>query len=79
MYVAKAHGKNQVQLYGKSRRSFRRVETALDGEFRLLAPGSYPMTTVNISEAGLLFARDGITSASNQGLRRSQRLLRGLG
>ncbi len=56
MYVAKAYGKNQVQLYGKSRRSFERVETAIEGAFRVPAPESIAMTTVNVSEAGLLFS-----------------------
>lgn len=54
MYLAKANGKNQIQLYGKSRRSFGRVEAALTGDFRVVARGTYPLTTVNISEAGLL-------------------------
>lgn len=56
MYVAKTRGKDQVQLYGKSRRSFGRVDAALRGEFRMLSPGKFPLTTVNVSEAGLLIS-----------------------
>ncbi len=54
LYVAKAAGKNQVQLHGESRRSFGRVGAALGGELRLLAPGPLPLTTVNVSEGGML-------------------------
>lgn len=56
LYLAKAEGKNQVQLYGGNRRSHRRVPIELTG--LLLAPAMEPhkVTTVDVSEAGLRFA-----------------------
>ncbi|MHC4992838.1 MAG: PilZ domain-containing protein, partial [Planctomycetota bacterium] len=55
MYVAKARGKNQVYLYGEDRRSFGRIRAELDGKFCVLEPDFHSLTTVNISEQGLLF------------------------
>jgi diguanylate cyclase (GGDEF)-like protein len=55
LYAAKANGKNQVQLYGQCTRSFGRAELALRGHFRATAPTSVSLTTVNVSEGGLLF------------------------
>jgi diguanylate cyclase (GGDEF)-like protein len=56
MYYAKSRGKNQVHLYGENRRSFRRVPASLRGSFHLLAAESHPLTTLNLSEGGFLFA-----------------------
>ena len=56
MYVAKSGGKNQVRLYGESRRSFGRVDASLGGQLRVVSPESFPLTTVNVSEAGILFS-----------------------
>jgi diguanylate cyclase (GGDEF)-like protein len=58
MYVAKASGKNQVQLYGQSRRSYRRVAASLEGEYRVLVAESHRLTTVNVSEKGVRFYAD---------------------
>jgi diguanylate cyclase (GGDEF)-like protein len=58
LYVAKARGKNQVSLYGQSRRSFGRIELTMPGTFRILSDESHTLTTVNLSEAGLLFRTD---------------------
>jgi diguanylate cyclase (GGDEF)-like protein len=55
LYVAKNKGKNQVVLYGESRRSFGRVNVAIPGTFRVLTPDSHSMTTVNLSESGVMF------------------------
>ena len=55
LYVAKAGGKNQVILYGQSRRSYGRVCVSLPGTFRALEQGLQPLTTINLSEAGVLF------------------------
>ena len=55
LYVAKSKGKNQVALYGESRRSFGRVNVAIPGTFRILTPDTYSMTTVNLSESGVMF------------------------
>jgi hypothetical protein len=58
MYVAKAKGKNRVYLFGEDRRSFSRVKAELDGKFCVLHPDIRSLTTVNISERGLLFLVD---------------------
>lgn len=58
MYVAKEAGKNRVQLYGESRRSYRRIRAALDGNFCVVSTACYPMTTQNVSEGGLLCTTD---------------------
>ncbi len=58
MYVAKARGKNQVYLYGEDRRSYSRIQARLDGTFCVLEPDVHSLTTVNISERGLLFVVD---------------------
>jgi diguanylate cyclase (GGDEF)-like protein len=54
LYVAKAAGRNQVVLYGQSRRSFGRIDLQLEGSLQQLAETSYPYTTINVSEGGLL-------------------------
>ena len=53
LYVSKAGGRNQVTPYGRSRRSYRRVDAVLEGRYRQIADESYPLTTSNVSEAGL--------------------------
>lgn len=58
MYAAKASGKNRVQLFGQSIRSYRRTNASLSGGFRKLAAESHPLTTLNISEGGFLFLSD---------------------
>ena len=58
MYLAKAKGKNQVELYGNDRRSFARVRTALNGEFREMSPQTHPLETLDVSGGGLRFAAD---------------------
>jgi diguanylate cyclase (GGDEF)-like protein len=55
LYVAKSEGKNQVVLYGQSRRSFERASVNLSGSFRLLGQEVFALTTVNVSAAGVLF------------------------
>jgi hypothetical protein len=55
LYVAKARGKNRVHLYGENRRSFRRIEASIDGKLCILSADEQRLTTVNISEGGLLF------------------------
>ena len=58
LYAAKSHGRNQVQLYGENRRSYRRISAALNGKFCLLAAEYHPLSTVNVSEGGILFLVD---------------------
>ena len=55
LYVAKTDGKNRVALYGYSRRSYPRVDASLPGWFRVLEGRRQPLTTVNLSEGGILF------------------------
>lgn len=52
--MAKASGKNLVELYGKSQRSFARRALALEGGLRMPAPSSVALTTINLSEGGFL-------------------------
>jgi diguanylate cyclase (GGDEF)-like protein len=56
LYFAKSRGKNQVHLYGESRRSFQRVQASLEGRLSLVASDSHPFTTLNVSEGGLLLS-----------------------
>jgi len=58
MYVAKDHGKNQVHMHGSCSRSYRRVEAKLEGSFKLQVEQTHPMTTLNLSEGGILFISD---------------------
>ena len=55
MYIAKARGKNQVQLYGANRRAHRRISTAIDGEYRVFEGKSQTFSTLDISERSLRF------------------------
>jgi diguanylate cyclase (GGDEF)-like protein len=54
LYYAKSRGKNQVHLYGESRRSYQRISAALQGRLHSVASEPHPFTTVNLSETGLL-------------------------
>jgi diguanylate cyclase (GGDEF)-like protein len=58
MYAAKAEGKNRVQLYGSSIRSYRRVNAEVEGSMRLLGDNPLPLTCINLSEGGLRFLAD---------------------
>ena len=58
MYLAKAKGKNLVELYGNDRRSFSRIRTTLNGEFRQMSPQTHPLETLDVSGGGLRFASD---------------------
>ena len=55
MYVAKRRGKNQVSLFGDERRAHQRLEMMLEGNYRLLDPDVHPISTLDISEGGILF------------------------
>lgn len=58
MYLAKAKGKNQVELYGNDRRSYSRLRAALNGEYRQLHQQAHSLETVNVSGGGLSFSSD---------------------
>lgn len=55
LYVAKSMGKNCVQPYSDERREYARLDTVLSGQFSLVDSHSHVMTTLNVSEGGLLF------------------------
>lgn len=58
LYLAKAAGRNQVMLYGQSRRSYGRVSVGLEGSFRTLSDEVRTLTTLNMSESGCLFVTE---------------------
>jgi diguanylate cyclase (GGDEF)-like protein len=53
MYIAKARGKNQVQLYGANRRAYKRIAAVIDGEYRLFEKDAWTFSTVDLSERSL--------------------------
>lgn len=55
LYVAKSVGKNCVRPYSDERREHLRHDTALSGSFSLVDSHSHVLTTLNVSEGGLLF------------------------
>jgi len=58
MYLAKQGGKNAVRLHGEDVRSFARHDAALLGSFRALESEERCLTTVNVSEGGILFVSE---------------------
>jgi len=57
LYVAKSKGKNVVEMYRDSRRSFKRLAATLEGSFRSLGE-EFPLQTVDLSTGGLKFTAD---------------------
>jgi diguanylate cyclase (GGDEF)-like protein len=55
LYVAKSMGKNCVKPYSDERREHLRLDTALTGQFSLVDSHRHILTTLNVSEGGLLF------------------------
>jgi diguanylate cyclase (GGDEF)-like protein len=55
LYVAKSMGKNCVKPFSDERREYSRLEAALRGRFSVMEKDSHPLTTRNVSEAGVLF------------------------
>ncbi len=55
LYAAKAAGKNQVQPFGQSLRSFERVSANIQGSFQVLSGNAIPLTCFNLSKGGLCF------------------------
>jgi diguanylate cyclase (GGDEF)-like protein len=53
MYISKARGKNQVQLYGTNRRAHRRINARIGGEYRVFEEKAHTFSTLDISEHGL--------------------------
>jgi diguanylate cyclase (GGDEF)-like protein len=58
LYIAKSMGKNCVKPFSDERREYSRLAAALAGRFSLLEKASHPLTTVNLSEGGVLFHCD---------------------
>jgi len=58
MYIAKARGKNQVQLYGANRRAHRRINAVIDGEYRVFEKEARPFSTLDVSERSLRISVD---------------------
>jgi diguanylate cyclase (GGDEF)-like protein len=55
LYIAKSMGKNCVKPFSDERREYARLEATLPGRFSVMEKGSHPLTTRNLSEAGVLF------------------------
>lgn len=55
LYLAKSLGKNRAQPFSDQRREFTRVDAGLMGRFNALADQTHPITTLNVSEGGILF------------------------
>ncbi len=58
LYVAKADGKNRIQLYGQGRRTYKRIKATLVGQYRVLTGEYEELTTVDLSAGGLLVRID---------------------
>lgn len=58
LYLAKSQGKNQVQLYERSQRSFRRVTLELDGWYSAPRGAEHSLRTLDASISGLRFASE---------------------
>jgi diguanylate cyclase (GGDEF)-like protein len=55
LYIAKSMGKNCVKPFSDERREYTRLDAALSGRFNALEKSSHALTTLNVSEAGVLF------------------------
>jgi diguanylate cyclase (GGDEF)-like protein len=55
LYIAKSIGKNCVKPFSDERREYTRLAATLPGRFSALEKGSHPLTTLNVSEGGVLF------------------------
>ena len=55
LYIAKSMGKNCVKPFSDERREYTRLEATLPGRFSVLEKGSHPLTTLNVSDGGVLF------------------------
>jgi diguanylate cyclase (GGDEF)-like protein len=55
LYVAKSLGKNCVKPFSDERREWNRLDARVEGSFRALEKDAHALTTVNLSEGGVLF------------------------
>jgi diguanylate cyclase (GGDEF)-like protein len=58
LYAAKSLGKNCVRPFSDERREFTRRGASVIGRFSAVESQSHPLTTLNLSEGGLLFLCD---------------------
>jgi diguanylate cyclase (GGDEF)-like protein len=55
LYIAKSMGKNCVKPFSDERREYARLDAVLPGRFSVLEKCSHALTTLNVSEGGVLF------------------------
>ena len=55
LYIAKSMGKNCVKPFSDERREYARLDASLGGRFSVLEKGTHALTTLNVSEGGVLF------------------------
>jgi len=55
LYIAKSVGKNCVKPFSDERREYTRLDASLPGRFSVLEKDSHALTTLNVSEGGVLF------------------------
>lgn len=55
LYIAKSMGKNCVKPFSDERREYTRLDATLAGHFSVLEKDSHVLTTLNLSEGGVLF------------------------
>lgn len=55
LYIAKSMGKNCVKPFSDERREYNRLEAVMPGHFSVLESERRALTTLNVSEGGILF------------------------
>jgi diguanylate cyclase (GGDEF)-like protein len=55
LYIAKSMGKDCVKPFSDERREYTRLDATLAGHFSVLEKDSHALTTLNLSEGGVLF------------------------
>lgn len=55
LYIAKSMGKNCVKPFSDERREYSRLDAVLPGRYSAVESASHPLTTLNVSEEGILF------------------------
>jgi diguanylate cyclase (GGDEF)-like protein len=55
LYIAKSMGKNCVKPFSDERREYARLDASLAGRFSVVEKGTHALTTLNVSEGGVLF------------------------
>jgi diguanylate cyclase (GGDEF)-like protein len=55
LYIAKSIGKNCVKPFSDERREYTRLDAVLTGRYSAVESTSHPLTTLNLSEGGILF------------------------